>query len=378
MPRAGRSALDHGRRFAGLRRSGVSPAACTWPCTAACAPPSWSTRCWRARRERKLQRAYARELRAGIREFTWFIVRFTTPAFAWLFANPRNVHAASRKPWSRCSPATCSMRARTLRRLRVFKSCTTSFTVHVARHAAGFGAKLRGLEGRMNTQSGVALSRLSAVAPRIEYLPLEPGQAAACRMRCSPWSLASAMRPCRRVARGCASKRWRAPASRRSGTPMAPCTAVSRGRSVSPPTITISPRPSKWMSASMAGSRRPPNTRIRPSPASSKPRATAHLQRIWNYLDDINTGARRCGALSRVLLGPQRGSEVAAPGTISGRHGHRPARRLALAPGVLAGRPRARHRVREPAPARRVSLPARSTARRRRRFRAPCWWRRTC
>ena len=42
-------------------------------------------------RERPLQRAYEREIRAGLREFSWFIVRFTTPALAWLFANPRNV-----------------------------------------------------------------------------------------------------------------------------------------------------------------------------------------------------------------------------------------------------------------------------------------------
>jgi flavin-dependent dehydrogenase len=42
-------------------------------------------------RERPLQRAYAREMRAGLREFSWFIVRFTTPALAWLFAHPRNV-----------------------------------------------------------------------------------------------------------------------------------------------------------------------------------------------------------------------------------------------------------------------------------------------
>ena len=45
----------------------------------------------RGARERPLQRAYVREMRAGLREFSWFIVRFTTPALAWLFANPRNV-----------------------------------------------------------------------------------------------------------------------------------------------------------------------------------------------------------------------------------------------------------------------------------------------
>jgi len=45
----------------------------------------------RGARERPLQRAYVREMRAGLRQFSWFIVRFTTPALAWLFAHPRNV-----------------------------------------------------------------------------------------------------------------------------------------------------------------------------------------------------------------------------------------------------------------------------------------------
>ncbi len=40
--------------------------------------------------ERRLQRAYERELRGGMRRFSWFIERFTSPALAWLFANPRN------------------------------------------------------------------------------------------------------------------------------------------------------------------------------------------------------------------------------------------------------------------------------------------------
>lgn len=40
--------------------------------------------------ESPLQRAYEREIRAGMRQFSWFIERFTSPALAWLFANPRN------------------------------------------------------------------------------------------------------------------------------------------------------------------------------------------------------------------------------------------------------------------------------------------------
>ncbi len=42
------------------------------------------------RRERVLQRRYRREVRHGLSIFSWFIFRFTTPAMAWLFANPRN------------------------------------------------------------------------------------------------------------------------------------------------------------------------------------------------------------------------------------------------------------------------------------------------
>ena len=41
-------------------------------------------------REAALQRAYARTVARGIDAFTWFIVRFTTPAMKHLFANPAN------------------------------------------------------------------------------------------------------------------------------------------------------------------------------------------------------------------------------------------------------------------------------------------------
>ena len=70
--------------------------------------------------ERKLQRSYAQELRAGIREFTWFIVRFTTPSFAWLFANPRNILRVEEAVVSMLSGHVFDAR-KTLRRLRVFK-----------------------------------------------------------------------------------------------------------------------------------------------------------------------------------------------------------------------------------------------------------------
>jgi len=72
-------------------------------------------------RERPLQRAYEREMRAGLREFSWFIVRFTTPALAWLFANPRNVLRVEEAMVSMLSGHVFEAR-RTLRRLRVFKA----------------------------------------------------------------------------------------------------------------------------------------------------------------------------------------------------------------------------------------------------------------
>jgi flavin-dependent dehydrogenase len=42
-------------------------------------------------RERRLQKAYEREVRRGLRALSWFIFRFTTPAMTYLFRNPRNV-----------------------------------------------------------------------------------------------------------------------------------------------------------------------------------------------------------------------------------------------------------------------------------------------
>lgn len=40
--------------------------------------------------ERKLQRAYEREIKRGLRVFSWFIYRFTSPVMRRLFADPRN------------------------------------------------------------------------------------------------------------------------------------------------------------------------------------------------------------------------------------------------------------------------------------------------
>jgi hypothetical protein len=71
-------------------------------------------------REAPLQRAFVREIRGGLREFSWFIVRFTNPALSWLFANPRNVLRVEDAMVSFLSGCVFQSRA-TLRRLRVFK-----------------------------------------------------------------------------------------------------------------------------------------------------------------------------------------------------------------------------------------------------------------
>ena len=42
-------------------------------------------------RESALQKAMAREFNRGLKEFSWFIYRFTTPVMRHLFANPRNM-----------------------------------------------------------------------------------------------------------------------------------------------------------------------------------------------------------------------------------------------------------------------------------------------
>jgi flavin-dependent dehydrogenase len=68
-----------------------------------------------------LQRAYEKEMRAGLGEFSWFIVRFTTPALAWLFANPRNILRVEEAMVSMLSGHVFGARS-TLRRLRVFKA----------------------------------------------------------------------------------------------------------------------------------------------------------------------------------------------------------------------------------------------------------------
>jgi len=93
-------------------------------------------------RERPLQRAYEREMRAGLKEFSWFIVRFTTPALAWLFANPRNVLRVEEAMVSMLSGHVFEAR-RTLRRLRVFKALYYITSLFMWRDTLKFRRELR-------------------------------------------------------------------------------------------------------------------------------------------------------------------------------------------------------------------------------------------
>jgi flavin-dependent dehydrogenase len=95
-------------------------------------------------REKSLQRAYEREMLAGLKEFSWFIVRFTTPALAWLFANPRNVLRVEEAMVSMLSGHVFGAR-RTLRRLRVFKALYYITTLFMWRDTLKFRRELREL-----------------------------------------------------------------------------------------------------------------------------------------------------------------------------------------------------------------------------------------
>ena len=96
-------------------------------------------------RERPLQRAYEREMRAGLEEFSWFIVRFTTPALAWLFANPRNVLRVEEAMVSMLSGHVFAAR-KTLRRLRVFKALYYVTSLFMWRDTLKFRRELRASE----------------------------------------------------------------------------------------------------------------------------------------------------------------------------------------------------------------------------------------
>jgi flavin-dependent dehydrogenase len=71
--------------------------------------------------ERVLQKKYQREVAHGLRTFSWFIFRFTTPAMGWLFANPRDTMGLERAMISMLGGDVFENRA-TLRRLHIFRA----------------------------------------------------------------------------------------------------------------------------------------------------------------------------------------------------------------------------------------------------------------
>ncbi len=149
-------------------------------------------------RERPLQRAYEREMRAGLREFSWFIVRFTTPALAWLFANPRNVLRVEEAMVSMLSGHVFDARA-TLRRLRVFKVLYyLTSSVHVARHVEASARSARAGSGRdeqhriPRLSTGRAAHRVPAAGARpaaargrVVRRAIRPTRPHPCRARCA-------------------------------------------------------------------------------------------------------------------------------------------------------------------------------------------------
>ncbi|MBB6600416.1 NAD(P)/FAD-dependent oxidoreductase [Luteimonas sp. MC1825] len=85
-------------------------------------------------RERALQRAMDRHLRGGLRHFTWFIHRFTTPVMQRLFANPRNTLQLEQAVVSMLAGDVFDNR-RVLRRLRVFRLLYAANAVAIAPQA---------------------------------------------------------------------------------------------------------------------------------------------------------------------------------------------------------------------------------------------------
>ena len=71
-------------------------------------------------RERALQKAMDRRLRRGLKHFSWFIHRFTTPVMQRLFAQPRNVLQIEQAVISMLAGDVFDNRA-VLRRLRLFR-----------------------------------------------------------------------------------------------------------------------------------------------------------------------------------------------------------------------------------------------------------------
>ncbi len=73
-------------------------------------------------REASLQRAFHRRFDTGLREFKWFIYRFTSPTMKYLFANRRNVLGVEQAVVSMLSGDVFDDAGPVLRRLRIFRA----------------------------------------------------------------------------------------------------------------------------------------------------------------------------------------------------------------------------------------------------------------
>ncbi len=89
-------------------------------------------------REAALQKRYARETRRGLKKFSWFIYRFTTPPMRRLFRAPRNVWQTRQAVTSMLAGDVYCNRSAD-RRLALFK---------LIYHLAALGRRIRGGDGR--------------------------------------------------------------------------------------------------------------------------------------------------------------------------------------------------------------------------------------
>ena len=94
-------------------------------------------------REQRLQRAMARRLQRGLRHFSWFIHRFTSPVMQRLFADPRNVLQIEQAVISMLAGDVFDNRP-VLRRLRLFRMLYAANALVIAPEALrGWRARRR-------------------------------------------------------------------------------------------------------------------------------------------------------------------------------------------------------------------------------------------
>lgn len=93
--------------------------------------------------EPRLQRAMERRLRRGLKHFSWFIYRFTTPVMQRLFAEPRNILQVEQAVISMLAGDVFDNRA-VLRRLRLFRLVYMATALRMAPRAlAGWWRRRR-------------------------------------------------------------------------------------------------------------------------------------------------------------------------------------------------------------------------------------------